>query len=135
MPLRNCNHTGHCNAWPARDALDKLLVAGFSDEKIIEGFKHGFGPDSEKNDAFQMAKSAEYSYMFTQFKNGFGGQILSAPESNYLGTFAALGIILCAGVVGLFIRRRKAKKAPQKLELLDEAKRSELLRRLAEEDR
>lgn len=135
MPLRNCNHTGHCNAWPARDVLDKLLLAGFSDERIIEGFKHGFGADVEKGDAFQMAKSQEYSYMETQFKNGFGAQIMSMPESNYLGMFSALGIILCAGVVAIFIRRRKTKKAPASMNLLDESKRAELLRKLADEER
>ena len=132
MPLRNCNHTGHCNAWPARDALDKLLMAGMSDENIIAGFKTGFGPDTEKNEAFAMAKQNDYSYMMKQFRDGFGAQIMSIPESNYLGTFSILGGILCAGIVALFIRsRRKSKKADEKLTLLDDQRREELLRKLS----
>lgn len=132
MPLRNCNHTGHCNAWPARDALDKLLMAGMSDEKIIAGFKNGFGPDVEKNEAFAMAKQNDYAYMMAQFKNGFGAQIMSIPESNYLGAFSILGAILCAGFVALFIRsRRKRVQGENKLDLLDEKRREELLRKLS----
>lgn len=132
MPLRNCNHTGHCNAWPARDVLDKLLIAGMSDEKIIEGFKNGFGPDSEKSEAFAMARQNDYAYMMAQFKNGFGAQIMSIPESNYLGVFSVLGAILCAGVVAMFIRSRKNwRKTDDKLVLLDESRRAELLRKLS----
>lgn len=136
MPLRNCNHTGHCNAWPARDALDKLLMAGLSDEKIIEGFKHGFGPDAEKSDAFAMAKQNDYAYMMVQFKNGFGAQIMSIPESNYLGTFSILGAVLCAGFVALFIRsRRKRPKTEERLALLDDKRREELLSKLSSDQR
>ena len=135
MPLRNCNHTGHCNAWPARDALDKLLLAGMSDEQILEGFRKGFGSITDKNEAFAMAKSPEYSYMFAQFKDGFGTQIMSIPQSNYLGAFSALGIILCAGFVALFIRsRRKSKNRPDTLALLDDQHREELLRKISKEE-
>lgn len=135
MPLRNCNHTGHCNAWPARDALDKLLMAGMNDEQILEGFRKGFGSIAEKNDAFAMAKSPEYSYMLVQFKDGFGSQIMSIPQSNYLGSFTALGIILCAGFVALFIRsRRKNKNKPDALALLDDKHREELLRKISKEE-
>lgn len=133
MPLRNCNHTGHCNAWPARDALDKLLLAGLSDEKIIDGFKTGFGPNAEKSEAFQMAKSEEYSYMLNQFKNGFGTTIMSRPESNYLGVFTLFGFILCAGVMALFIRGRKKKSAGAELQLLNENRRAEILSKIHDE--
>lgn len=136
MPLRNCNHTGHCNAWPARDALDKLLMAGLSDEKIIEGFKNGFGPDAEKSEAFAMAKQNDYAYMMKQFRDGFGAQIMSIPESNYLGTFSVLGAILCAGFVALFIRsRRKRPKTEEQLALLDDKRREELLSKLSSDQR
>jgi cytochrome c-type biogenesis protein CcmH/NrfF len=136
MPLRNCNHTGHCNAWPARDALDKLLIAGVSDDKIIDGFRNGFGPDAEKSEAFAMAKQNDYAYMMVQFKNGFGAQIMSIPESNYLGTFAILGGILCAGFMALFVRsRRKRPKSEEKLALLDDKRREELLRKLSADHR
>lgn len=132
MPLRNCNHTGHCNAWPARDALDKLLLAGLSDEQILQGFKNGFGKDAESSDAFAMARTPDYGYMAAQFKDGFGTQIMSIPESNYLGVFSALGFILCAGVVTLFIRRRRKKKqTTETVKLLDETHRAELLKRIA----
>lgn len=136
MPLRNCNHTGHCNAWPARDALDKLLLSGMSDEQILEGFRKGFGAITEKNEAFAMAKSPEYSYMFAQFKDGFGTQIMSIPESNYLGIFSAFGVILCAGIVALFIRSRRRRKKPaaDAMVLLDDRHREELLRKIAKEE-
>ena len=131
MPLRNCNHTGHCNAWPARDALDKLLLAGYSDEQIIDGFRRGFGPVTEKNEAFAMAKTPEYAYMLAQFRDGFGTQIMSAPESNYLAVFVGLGVVLCAGVVMLFIRSRKKRGQSDTLTLLDDKKREELLRKIS----
>jgi hypothetical protein len=132
MPLRNCNHTGHCNAWPARDALDRLLLAGVSDEKIIDGFRNGFGADAEKSEAFQMAKRDEYSYMMAQFKGGFGPQIMSIPESNYLGTFTVLGGVLCAGFMALFIRSRRRKSQNKtSVALLDDTRRKELLRKLS----
>jgi cytochrome c-type biogenesis protein CcmH/NrfF len=134
MPLRNCNHTGHCNAWPQRDALDKLLLAGYSDEQILEGFRNGFGPSAESADFFAMARTPEYAYMLSRFRDGFGSQILSIPESNYLGIFSALGIILCVGVAMLFIRRRHRDKAVQATNLLDEKRREELLRRISAEE-
>lgn len=133
MPLRNCNHTGHCNAWPARDALDKLLAAGMSDEQILQGFRKGFGSATESNQAFAMAKSPEYSYMFAQFKDGFGTTIMSIPESNYLAVFTLFGVILCAGVVALFIRSRK-KKRPDTLELLDDKHREALLKKISKDE-
>lgn len=134
MPLRNCNHTGHCNAWPARDALDRLLAAGYSDEQILNGFRNGFGKIAESADIFSMARTPEYSYMTAQFRDGFGSQILSIPESNYLGVFSLLGFTLCVGVVLLFIRRRRRKPAAETMQLLDEKRRAELLRRISAEE-
>jgi len=134
MPLRNCNHTGHCNAWPARDALDKLLLAGFSDTQILDGFKNGFGNIVDKGDFFSMSKREDYAYMFPQFRNGFGSKIFSTPESNYLAVFTVLGFILCAGVVALFIRVRSKRKASGETVVLDESKRQELLQRVSHSD-
>ena len=134
MPLRNCNHTGHCNAWPQRDALDKLLLAGYSDEQIINGFRNGFGKMAESADFFAMARTPDYGYMAAQFRDGFGSQILSIPESNYLGIFSALGFLLCCGVFLLFIRRRRQAKPEQVVQLLDENRRAELLRRISAEE-
>lgn len=134
MPLRNCNHTGHCNAWPQRDALDKLLLAGYSDTQILDGFRNGFGKNAESADFFAMARTPDYGYMAAQFRDGFGSQILSIPESNYLGVFSALGFVLCAGVVMLFIRRRRKNKPAQVVQLLDENRRAELLRRISAEE-
>jgi cytochrome c-type biogenesis protein CcmH/NrfF len=134
MPLRNCNHTGHCNAWPQRDALDKLLLAGYSDQQILDGFRNGFGKTAESADYFAMARTPDYAYMVSQFRDGFGSQILSIPESNYLGVFSALGFILCLGVVMLFIRRRRNDKPALATQLLDEKHREELLRRIAAEE-
>src|SRR5438046_1521737 len=42
MPLYYCNHTGHCNAWPMRAALDYFLSQGKDENFIISGFIHGF---------------------------------------------------------------------------------------------
>ncbi len=135
MPLRNCNHTGHCNAWPQRDALDKLLLAGASDEDILKGFQHGFGVDADKADLFAMARTPDYGYMQAQFKNGFGSQIMSAPQSNYLGIFAFLGFILCAGVAALFIRRkRRIQPAAEKFQLLDAQHRENMLRKISADE-
>ena len=134
MPLRNCNHIGHCNAWPQRDALDKLLLAGYSDEQIINGFRNGFGKIVESADFFAMARTPDYGYMAAQFRDGFGSQILSIPESSYLGTFSALGFLLCFGVFLLFIRRRRQAKPEQVVQLLDENRRAELLRRITAEE-
>ena len=73
--------------------------------------------------------------MFVQFKDGFGSQIMSIPQSNYLGVFSALGIILCAGFVGLFIRsRRKGKQKSNTMVLLDDRHREELLRKISKEE-
>lgn len=134
MPLRNCNHTGHCNAWPQRDALDKLLLAGYSDTQILDGFRNGFGKAAESADFFAMARTPDYSYMLVQFRDGFGSQILSAPESNYLGVFSAFCFVLCVGIVMLFIRRRRRNQPVQTVQLLDENRRAELLRRIAAEE-
>lgn len=135
MPLRNCNHTGHCNAWPQRDALDKLLLSGASDEEILKGFQHGFGAEADKADFFAMARTADYGYMQTQFKNGFGSQIMSAPQSNYLGIFSFLGFVLCAGVAALFIRRKKrAQPAAEVLQLLDDKHREDVLRKISADE-
>lgn len=135
MPLRNCNHTGHCNAWPARDAIDKLLLAGYTDTQIIDGFKNGFGKIAETDAAFTLARTQDYNYMVPKFENGFGSQILSIPESNYLAVFSILGFLLSAGVVVLFIRhRRKNQKAEPSLEGgegLDARKRDELLKQIS----
>jgi cytochrome c-type biogenesis protein CcmH/NrfF len=134
MPLRNCNHTGHCNAWPAREVLDKLLLEGKSDAAIISGFRSGFGSLVDTDEAFAMARSNDYSYMVAQFKNGFGAQIMSIPESNYLAVFVMFGIVLCAGIVMLFIRRRKNAKAETPLALLDEGRRAEILSRITKDE-
>ncbi len=134
MPLRNCNHTGHCNAWPQRDAIDKLLLAGYSDEQILNGFKNGFGKSAEADDFFAMARTPDYSYLVAQFRDGFGSQILSLPESNYLGIFSVLGFTLCVGVVLLFIRGRRKKDDTATVRLLDEKRREELLRRISAEE-
>lgn len=135
MPLRNCNHTGHCNAWPARDALDKLLAAGYSDEEILNGFRNGFGKSAETADFFSMARTPDYSYMMAQFRDGFGSQIMTAPESNYLGVFSVLAALSCLGVVIFFIRlRRRRNKSVETVRLLDDEKRAELLRRIATDE-
>ncbi len=135
MPLRNCNHTGHCNAWPQRDALDKLLIAGASDEDILKGFRSGFGPDADKAEIFAMARTPDYGYMQAQFKNGFGSQIMSIPQSNYLGVFAFLGFVLCAGIAALYIRRRQKRVgASNTLQLLDDERRAELLKKIAADE-
>jgi hypothetical protein len=135
MPLRNCNHTGHCNAWPQRDALDKLLLSGASDEEILNGFQHGFGPAADKADLFAMARTPDYGYMQTQFKNGFGSQIMSVPQSNYLGVFSFLGFVLCAGVAAIFIRRKKrAQSATEVLQLLDDKHREDVLRKISTDE-
>ncbi|MBV6492685.1 MAG: hypothetical protein LDLANPLL_00682 [Turneriella sp.] len=136
MPLHNCNHTGHCNAWPARDALDKLLLEGKSDAEILAGFRNGFGPIVEKNEAFRMARQNDYAYMLEKFRDGFGSQILTVPETNYLAIFSILGGILCAGVVALFIRSRRKRQATAEVHPphLDDARKNELLEKLSKED-
>ena len=134
MPLRNCNHTGHCNAWPQRDALDKLLMAGYTDDQILNGFRNGFGKNAASAEFFAMARTPDYGYMAAQFRDGFGSQILSIPESNYLGIFSLFGFILCAGVVMLFIRGRRKKPGTETAQLLDEKHREELLRRISAEE-
>ncbi|AFM14258.1 cytochrome c-type biogenesis protein CcmH [Turneriella parva] len=135
MPLRNCNHTGHCNAWPQRDALDKLLLSGASDEEILKGFQHGFGAVADKGDAFAMARTPDYGYMQAQFKNGFGSQIMSIPQSNYLGVFAFLGFVLAVGVAALFIRKKRKKTdGNQTLQLLDDEHRAALLKKISAEE-
>lgn len=135
MPLRNCNHTGHCNAWPARDALDKLLLAGYSDEQILNGFRNGFGKSAETADFFAMARTPDYRYMMAQFRDGFGSQIMTAPESNYLGVISILAALVCLGVVIFFIRRRRQiKRAEETVRLLDDNKRAEILRRIASDE-
>jgi len=135
MPLRNCNHTGHCNAWPARHALDKLLESGMSDEAILAGFKNGFGGITETNAAFEMAKTPDYSYMLVQFKDGFGSQIMSMPESNYLGVFSFLAALLILGIVALFIRSRRKVSSRQPLQLLDENRRAQILHKISTEQK
>lgn len=134
MPLRNCNHTGHCNAWPQRDALDRLLIAGYTDQQILEGFRNGFGKNAELAEFFAMARTPDYGYMAAQFRDGFGSQILSIPESNYLGVFSAVASLLCLGFVMLFIRRRQKVQPTETVRLLDENRRSELLRRISSEE-
>lgn len=135
MPLRNCNHTGHCNAWPQRDALDKLLMSGASDEEILKGFQHGFGEIADKAEAFAMARTADYGYMQAQFKNGFGSQIMSIPQSNYLGVFAFLGFVLCAGFAAIYIRRRQRRSSDTKtMQFLDDAHRAELLKKISADE-
>jgi cytochrome c-type biogenesis protein CcmH/NrfF len=135
MPLRNCNHTGHCNAWPQRDALDKLLLSGASDEDILKGFQHGFGTIADKAETFAMARTPDYGYMQVQFKNGFGSQIMSAPQSNYLGIFAFLGFVLSAGIAALFIRKKRKKTAvAETMQLLDDEHRAALLKKISAEE-
>ncbi|MCS6972015.1 MAG: cytochrome c-type biogenesis protein CcmH [Turneriella sp.] len=132
MPLRNCNHTGHCNAWPMRDAIDKLLLAGLSDEEILQGFRNGFGKMVETSEAFAMARSAEYRYLLPQLRDGFGSQILTSPETGYLAIFAMLSVVLAAGVAAIFIRSRRA--AGGTAPVLDEKRREELLRKIQATD-
>ncbi|HRP70662.1 MAG TPA: cytochrome c-type biogenesis protein CcmH [Turneriella sp.] len=137
MPLHNCNHTGHCNAWPARDALDKLLLEGKTDAEILAGFRNGFGAIAETNEAFAMARQNDYSYMLDKFRDGFGSQIMTRPETNFLAVFSILGGILCIGVVLLFLRSRTRKKQATAVSThppIDDTRKNELLKRLSKDD-
>lgn len=95
--------------WPQRDALDKLLLSGASDEDILKGFQHGFGTIADKAETFAMARTPDYGYMQVQFKNGFGSQIMSAPQSNLSGIFAFLRG-LCQQASRHFSYARSAKR-------------------------
>ena len=114
MPLKYCNHTGHCNAWPARAVIDQLILQGKSDAEIIEGFKNGFGAAAVQTPVFSLAQSNEYRYMLEKFQNGFGSTIFSAPESAYLGWISLFAAMTILGVAAIYIKRRSGRQSPQR---------------------
>ncbi len=136
MPLYYCNHIGHCNAWPMRQAIDSLLAEGYSDEQIINGFVYGFGELVDTHPAFTMTRSEEYSYLVPKFREGLGETGLTQPKSSAIGLYLILGALGILGFTILFIRNRLKKRAAATTETmtLSAAEEEALMARLYCED-
>ena len=109
LPLDYCNHVDHCNAWPMRQAIDILLQEGQSDEFIIDGFINGFKEIVDTSPAFKLARSPEYDYLLTSFRDGFGEKQRTHPKGHRTGIPIGIGILIILGTTFLFLRRHYKK--------------------------
>ena len=114
LPLDYCNHVDHCNAWPMRQAIDILLQEGRSDEFIIDGFINGFKDIVDSSAAFRLARTPDYDYLLTSFRDGFGEKQRTHPKGHRTGIGIGIGILIIFGIAGLFLRRHYKKLSDQK---------------------
>ena len=136
MVLEHCNHSV-CVAWTMRDAIDKLILAGDSDEQIIEGFIYGFGDRAYTDPAFAKVRLPENGNLIESFVNGFGEYHRSYPEGRHPEIMIILFGIAGIGAALLFLRSRmrrlKQEEAPKK-ESGTDAEKEELYKHLYDDD-
>lgn len=109
MPLYYCNHTGHCNAWPMRSAIDSLLAEGKSEQFITDGFTKGFGELVLSHKGFELTRSAEYNYLVEKFSQGLGEAGYTRPQSYTAEILSALAGLALLMTAFMFIRKRYKK--------------------------
>ena len=123
MLLDSCNHST-CMAWSMRSIIDQLILAGYSDQFILDGFEKGFSSDMIKShEAFKILTKQQYQNYVSSYSNGFGSSILSKPKSKKSLVF----IILASTSIFIFVitfiaRRKKSISANPKARLSDEEK-------------
>ena len=114
MLLDSCNHFT-CLAWSMRSIIDELILAGYTNQFILDGFQSGFPVNMiSAHKAFDILKEKQYEDYIPVYANGFGPSVLSKPQNKQSLIFialASLGIFLS---IFIFIYRRK-KPVPTKL--------------------
>lgn len=113
MPLYYCNHTGHCNAWPMRAAIDSLLAEGKSEQFITNGFTKGFGNLVMTHEGFAMTRSAEYNYLVERFSQGLGEAGYSRPQSYTAEILSIIAGLILLAIAVTFIHKRYKKEINQ----------------------
>ncbi len=109
MLLESCNHLT-CMAWSMRSIIDSLILNGYSNEFIMNGFEKGFGKLTNNARIMPILKSEKYRSYKVNYKNGFGRSVYSEPRNYGLTmwfiSLSSLGTLL---FVILFISRNKKK--------------------------
>lgn len=140
MILDHCNHSV-CIAWTMRDVIDKLIIAGKTDQEIIDGFIYGFGESYHTDPAFEKARQNGDQNINKSFVEGFGEYHLSYPKDRHPELMIILFFVAGAGTALLFLRSRmrRLKKEPASEENSPEnsekkAEKEELYKHLYEDD-
>lgn len=134
MVLEHCNHSV-CIAWTMRDVIDKLILAGKSDNEIIEGFIEGFGESAYTDPAFSKVRAEGNENLMMSFANGFGEYHRSYPKGKNPEIMIILFTVAGMGAALLFLRSRmrrlKAQSdTPEKKDTKNDAEKEELYKHL-----
>ena len=111
MLLDSCNHLT-CMAWSMRSMIDSLILHGYSDEFILNGFENGFQSLVHNKKLFPILEDERYRSYINSYEEGFGSAVHSQPKGGRL----TLWILIFAFMIvsyGIFFIYRKRRKLPQ----------------------
>ncbi len=103
MTLNQCNHLT-CMAWSMRSAIDHMILNGYSDDHIVNGFRSGFH-DTAKS--FKFLQKEIYKELLVQYENGFGDEVLSQPENANPGIMIFIFSFISIMVVSVYMYKRR----------------------------
>lgn len=122
MPILYVNDPGTCYTWPMRTIIDGLLKDGYSDDFIIDGFIEGFGDLADNHEAFELARSRQYSSMMPGLRKGYGKALLTEPPDSSPAAYVGVAGVGIAAVAMTFLkmRHKNLSEENQKTEELSE---------------
>ncbi len=107
--LDNCNHFS-CMAWSMRSIIDSLIINGYSNAFILNGFQNGFHKLINNKKIMTVLQNDKYEKYKADYKNGFGLAVYSVPQNNTLTIWIiVLSVLFTCSYVILFIHRKKKK--------------------------
>lgn len=113
-PLEYCNHI-RCIAWGIRDVIDQNLLAGKSEEFIINGFIYGFGNAVHTDPSFALIRE-KYPEYVKKFQTGFGERYRSYPFKHNPEIIILVIILIFGGIAGIFIKGKFKKLDAAKIQ-------------------
>lgn len=137
IPILHINDLGHCNTWPMRQVIDRLIEDGKSDEFILNGFVNGFKELVKSHRAFELVRSTEYQYLIPGMTNGFGESILAEPSEAEPAIAAAVAGAGIAAAAIMFIKKRHKnlkKSSDSQASTLSSEKEQEMMNRLYDDE-
>ncbi len=107
--LSQCNHQrGMCMAWSMRSVIDGLIQQNVPNDKIINGFVHGFHKTVYHNKAFSQLHSELYQSLLPKYEQGFGEIIHSTPQNDISYILIGIFSVTVFSVAGSYLLRRKS---------------------------
>ena len=106
MLLDSCNHLT-CMAWSMRSMIDSLILNGYSDEFILNGFENGFKSLVHDHKLFPILEDKRYQSYVSSYEKGFGSSIYSQPKSKSIHFWIFASAFMIIGYVLFFIYKRK----------------------------